>query len=290
MRRDGKKVKVENVEYALTPHIMPDRCDSMNFTEVDIPLKPMQDFLNAKRKEGKRISHLALVLAAYTRVIGEFPQMNRFIINKKVYARKELAVGMVVLKAGKMDNGTMSKVYLDPADSLDEVNEKITKYIEINREDGDNSTDKLAKILLKIPGLLRFGVNLFRWMDKHGWLPRAIIDASPFHASMSITNLASIRTNHIHHHLYNFGTTGVFLAIGKPREVPRSGENGEIILEKCMPMGVVMDERICSGSYYAAAFRRFMKYLENPELLEQKPDPEKVIKEVKYRKDRYPEG
>lgn len=289
MRRDGKKIKVENVEYALTPHIMPDRCDSMNFTEVDIPLKPMQDFLNAKRKEGKRISHLALVLAAYTRVIGEFPQMNRFIINKKVYARKELAVGMVVLKAGKMDNGTMSKVYLDPADSLDEVNEKITKYIEINREDGDNSTDKLAKILLKIPGLLRFGVNLFRWMDKHGWLPRAIIDASPFHASMSITNLASIRTNHIHHHLYNFGTTGVFLAIGKPREVPRSGENGEIILEKCMPMGVVMDERICSGSYYAAAFRKFMKYLENPELLEQKPDPEKVIKEVKYRKDKYPE-
>ena len=290
MRRDGKKIKVENVEYALTPHIMPDRCDSMNFTEVDIPLKPMQDFLNAKRKEGKRISHLALVLAAYTRVIGEFPQMNRFVINKKVYARKEFAVGMVVLKAGKMDNGTMSKVYLDPADSLEEVNEKITKYIEVNREDGDNSTDKLAKILLKIPGLLRFGVNLFRWMDKHGWLPRAIIDASPFHASMSITNLASIRTNHIHHHLYNFGTTSVFLAMGKTREVPRSGENGEIILEKCMPIGVVMDERICSGSYYATAFKKFLKYLEHPELLEQKPDPEKVIKEVKYRKDKYPEG
>lgn len=290
MRRDGKKIKVENVEYALTPHIMPDRCDSMNFTEVDIPLKPMQDFLNAKRKEGKRISHLALVLAAYTRVIGEFPQMNRFVINKKVYARKEFAVGMVVLKAGKMDNGTMSKVYLDPADSLEEVNEKITKYIEVNREDGDNSTDKLAKILLKIPGLLRFGVNLFRWMDKHGWLPRAIIDASPFHASMSITNLASIRTNHIHHHLYNFGTTSVFLAMGKTREVPRSGENGEIILEKCMPIGVVMDERVCSGSYYATGFRKFLKYLEHPELLEQKPDPEKVIKEVKYRKDKYPEG
>lgn len=289
MRRDGKKIKVENVEYALTPHIMPDRCDSMNFTEVDIPLKPMQDFLNAKRKEGKRISHLALVLAAYTRVIGEFPQMNRFVINKKVYARKEFAVGMVVLKAGKMDNGTMSKVYLDPADSLEEVNEKITKYIEVNREDGDNSTDKLAKILLKIPGLLRFGVNLFRWMDKHGWLPRAIIDASPFHASMSITNLASIRTNHIHHHLYNFGTTSVFLAMGKTREVPRSGENGEIILEKCMPIGVVMDERVCSGSYYATGFRKFLKYLEHPELLEQKPDPEKVIKEVKYRKDKYPE-
>lgn len=290
MRRDGKKIKVEHVEYALTPHIMPDRCDAMNMCEVDVPIKPMQDYLNAKRKEGQKISHLALVMAAYVRLIGEFPELNRFIVNKKVYARNELIVGMVVLKSGQMDNGTMSKVNFDPEDTIFDVNRKITEYIEINRQDGDNSTDKLAKFLLKIPGLLRFGVNLLKWMDKHGWLPRAIIDASPFHATMSITNLASIRTQHVYHHVYNFGTTGVFLAMGKSREVARQNDAGEIYLEKCMPIGIVMDERICSGSYYATAFRKFLKYLEKPELLEVKPDPEKVVKEAKYRKDRYPEG
>ncbi len=290
MRRDGKKIKVEHVEYALTPHIMPDRCDAMNMCEVDVPVKPMQDYLNAKRKEGHKISHLALIMAAYVRLIGEFPELNRFIVNKKVYARNELIVGMVVLKAGKMDNGTMSKVNFDPADTVFDVNSKITEYIEINRQDGDNSTDKLAKFLLKIPGLLRFGVNLLKWMDKHGWLPRAIIDASPFHATMSITNLASIRTQHVYHHVYNFGTTSVFLAMGKTREVARQNDNGEIYLEKCMPIGIVMDERICSGSYYASAFKKFLKYLEKPELLEIKPDPEKVVRETKYRKDRYPEG
>ena len=290
MRRDGKKIKVEHVEYALTPHIMPDRCDAMNMCEVDVPVKPMQDYLNAKRKEGHKISHLALIMAAYVRLIGEFPELNRFIVNKKVYARNELIVGMVVLKAGKMDNGTMSKVNFDPADTVFDVNRKITEYIEINRQDGDNSTDKLAKFLLKIPGLLRFGVNLLKWMDKHGWLPRAIIDASPFHATMSITNLASIRTQHVYHHVYNFGTTSVFLAMGKTREVARQNDNGEIYLEKCMPIGIVMDERICSGSYYASAFKKFLKYLEKPELLEIKPDPEKVVRETKYRKDRYPEG
>ena len=289
MRRDGKKVKVESVEYALTPHIMPQRNDSLNFIEVDIPLQPMQDYLNAKRKEGKRISHLALIVAAYVRVLGQFPQMNRFIVNKKVYARNELNVGMVVLKAGQMDNGTMSKVNFDPADTIDDVNRKMTEYIEINRGEGDNSTDKLAKFLVSVPGLLRFGVNLFRWADKHGLLPRAIIDASPFHTSMSITNLASIRTNHVFHHIYNFGTTGVFIAMGNSREVPKRKTDGEIYFEKCIPLGIVMDERICSGSYFALAFRQFRKYLTNPELLEVRPDEKDVIRETKYRKDKYPE-
>lgn len=289
MRRDGKKIKVESVEYALTPHIMPDRNDSLNFIEVDIPLEPMQDYLIAKRKEGHKLSHLALIIAAYTRVLGEFPQMNRFIVNKNVYARNELNVGMVVLKAGQMDNGTMSKVNLDPADTIFEVNEKMMKYIDTNKNSEEaNSTDKLAGTLVSIPGLLRFGVNVFRWADKHGLLPRAIIDASPFHASVSITNLASIRTNHIFHHIYNFGTTGVFIAMGNSREVPKRNLDGEIYFEKCMPLGVVMDERICSGSYFAMAFKQFRKYLANPELLETKPDPDKVIREIPYRKDKYP--
>ncbi len=289
MRRDGKRIKVENVEYALVSHIMPERCDALNFIEVDVPLEPIQDYLIAKRKEGHRISHLAVIMAAYTRIIGEFPHMNRFVANKTVHARNEFNVGMVVLKAGVMDNGTMSKVNLDPADTIFDVNRKMNEYIEENKSSETvNSTDKLAGFLLSVPGLLRFGVNLFRWADKHGLLPRAIIDASPFHTSMSITNLASIRTNHIFHHIYNFGTTGVFIAMGNAREVPKRNLDGEITFEKCMPLGVVMDERICSGSYFAMAFKQFRKYLANPTLLEVKPDPEKVIKEIPYRKDKYP--
>ena len=45
-----------------------------------------------------------------------------------------------------------------------------------------------------------------------------------------------------------------------------------------------MDERICSGSYFAKAFRVFKNYLANPELLETPPAPEKVILEVPYKK------
>ena len=102
-------------------------------------------------------------------------------------------------------------------------------------------------------------------------MPKAIVDMSPFHNSMVISNLASIRTNHIYHHVYEFGTTGVIITIGNSREVPKK-KGKEIVFEKCMPMGVVMDERIASGSYFALAFRKFKSYLADPTILEKAPE------------------
>lgn len=58
MRRDGKKVKCTDAEYAVVPHIMVQRNDALNFIEVDIPLEPMQEYLNSKRKEGIHLSTL----------------------------------------------------------------------------------------------------------------------------------------------------------------------------------------------------------------------------------------
>lgn len=270
MRADGKRLKHFDPMYTVAAHVMAKRSDAMNMITIDIPCEPMQQYINDSRKKGRPISHLALVLAAYIRTMAEFPALNRFVVNKRVFARNEIRVGMVVLKAGDAD-GTMSKLQFMPNDTVFEVNDKINDYVNANRSVTEkNSTDKLIDNLLKIPGLLRVGVPILKWMDKHGLLPKAIIDASPFHASMTITNLASIKTNHIYHHCYDFGTTSVFFAMGNAREVPRR-HHGEIVFERCMPIGVVMDERICSGNYYATAFRKFRKYLADPALLEEAP-------------------
>ncbi len=283
MRKDGVKVKVTDAEYAIVPHIMVNRNDALNMIEVDIPEAPIREYLNKKRKEGIKLSHLSVITAAYTRVIAEFPLLNRFVVNKRVYARNELAVAMVVLKGGKLDNGTMSKVNLLPTDTVFDVDKKMMKYIEDNREaETVNKTDKLIATLLGIPGLLRVGVSVLKWMDKHNLLPRAIIEASPFHASLTISNLASIRTNHIFHHIYNFGTTSVFITLGNMREVPKRDKDDNIYFEKCIPLGVVMDERICSGTYFACAFRKLRKYLRNPELLELPPEKVNLETEYKY--------
>lgn len=277
MRADGRKLKNVDPMYQVVPHIMTERHDAMNMITLDLPLEPMQKYIRKKAEEGIKISHMMLILAAYVRVIAEFPALNRFIVNRKAYAHKDITVSMVVLKTNSREDETMSKIYLEPTDTIFEVKEKVGKYIDENRKhDNNNSTDKIIKTLLSIPGLLRFGVKFLKWMDKHGLLPRAIIEASPFHASFLITNLASIRTNHIYHHVYDFGTTSISMALGNMREVPRRTLDGEIVHERCIPAGMVMDERIASGSYFALAFRAFKRYLKNPELLEQPPKEVKV--------------
>ncbi len=280
-RKDGVRIKNSDPMYMVAAHVMNKRMDSMNMITIDIPVDPIADYVHRKRDEGgMKISRLAVLLAAYIRVIDEFPKFNHFVVNSNVYARNEIAVGMVVLKGGSvMESGTMSKVYFQPTDDVFKVQERLNKYIEENRaEEPDNGTEKIIKILLGTPGLLRGGVRFLKWMDKHGMLPKSIIDMSPFHISLVITDLASIRLDPIYHHIYEFGTTSVAMAMGVNREVPRR-KGGEIIHEKCMPLGIVMDERIASGSYFALGFRRFKDYLKHPEVQEQ--PPEKIDDEIK---------
>ena len=274
-RKDGVRVKDADPMYAIVPYIMDKRYDAMNMITLDIPVEPLKAYIKEKRQEGKYISHLGIVISTYLKTVAQFPLLNRFIVNKKIYDRKNFDVAMVVLKDGDGDmEGTMSKVRFDLTDTIFEVQKKMDDYIAMNRaEKNKNSTDRLIKALLRLPGLPNFAVGLFKWMDRRGILPLSVINASPFHTSLTVSNLASIRTNHIYHHCYEFGTTSVFITMGNLREVPFR-EKGEVVFKTCLPLGVVMDERICSGHYFASAFQCMRRYFADPRLLEKTLDEE----------------
>ncbi len=270
MRADGKKVKNIEPMHKVGAYIMNKRNDALNMIELDIPVEPMKKYLNAKRKEGHSLSHLSLILAAYVRTLAEYPELNRFVVIKKIYARNEIVVSMVVLKPGDTD-GAMNKIYFEPTDDIFTVEKKMAEFVEQSREEGNNdSLDKVISTLLSIPGLCNIGVGLFKFMDRYGLLPKSLIHASPFHTSLTVSNLASIRTNHIFHHVYNFGTTSMILTMGNMREVPMR-KGGQVEFVRCIPFGLVMDERICTGSYFAVAFRRMAEYLADPTKLEGPP-------------------
>ena len=272
-RADGKLLRHTDPMYRVVAHIMKKRSDSMNSITLDIPLEPIEKYIRLKKKEGINLSHMAVIMAAFNRTVCDFPALNRFVVNKRVYARNEIAIGMVVLKMGATGAETMNKIYLQPEDTILDVNRRINEYVEASRDVADeNPTDKIIKVLVGIPGLLRVGVAVLKWMDWHNLLPKAIIKASPMHNTMVFTNLASIRTNHIHHHAYDFGTTSLVMAAGNTREVPRRTRDGEIVHDKCLPLGLVMDERIASGYYFSQAFRKMKEYFRNPALLEEPPE------------------
>ncbi len=275
MRKDGTRVRQEDPMYYLIPYFLTKRYDAMNMVTIDIPEAPLKAYMNEKRKEGRSVSHLALVLTAYLRTMEQYPALNRFVVGKKIYQHNDVTASMVVLKPGTGQD-TMSKIHLEFGDDVFTVQEKITAYIDQNRQLGEaNSLDSIMNVFMKISWLLGFLIGLIRLADRLGLLPRWLIDVSPFHASFLITNLASIRTNHIYHHVYDFGTTSVSVTIGTMHEVPKRTSEG-IKFERCIPLGVVMDERIASGLYFANAFGYFRKLLQKPEQLEKLPEKEEA--------------
>ncbi len=267
-RPDGKLATVGDSNYFLFPHVLKYRYDAQNMITVDIPAEPLKQYMNEKRKEGISISYLALIMSAYTRAAAKFPLLNRFVVNEKIYDRYDFSASMVVLRPGS-GTDVFSKVYFDPQnDTIFDIQKKIEDYVTASRDsESETGLDKIVNFIVKRAALAKVLVNLILWADKHGLLPKSILDALPFHTSFLITNLASIRTNHIYHHLYDFGTTSVGIAIGNMRDVPHQTKNG-IELERCIPLGVVMDERICSGHYFANVFAYVTRMLADPHRME----------------------
>ena len=269
MRPDGTRVikGLTPVMQAL-PHIMPKRYDAMNWANDYLDENVIKAYIRQKRKEGFTVTHMSLLIAAYYKAALENPKMNYFVVNRKIYKRNHFCVSFVILKTredGTPDE-TVVKVFLQPDDDIYTISQRIKELVERNMNSAhNNNTDRFVNMAFGTPGLARAIFGLAYRLDQIGLLPRKIIDLSPFHTSMFITNLASINTRFIYHHTYEFGTTSVFVCMGKPVPDPLAPEGTR---KKQLPIGVVMDERIATGIEYSRFFAAFERYVKHPELLE----------------------
>ena len=269
-RSDGKELKNVSPIFRLMPCIMKQRDDSQVYFDQDLVIKRMEEYINSKAEENIKISIMDIVFAGIVRILAERPKLNRFVINGRIYARNKITLA-ITIKKSLTDEGdeTSVKVDFDGTENIFEVKDKLQSLIAQNKDTSvSNDTDKFAKVLSKIPtGILKFAVGLIKFLDKKGYLPKSIIELSPFHTSAVVTNVGSIGIDSIYHHIYNFGTTSMFFAIGKKKK-SYVFEDDEIYKEKCINLAFVGDERICDGYYYASSFRSLVRYLTHPELLE----------------------
>ncbi len=269
-RPDGKKIKNLPPIFKIMPCVMLDRADSQVYFKQDIALKNLDEYIDRKAKDGIRFSYMNIIYAALVRIISQRPNLNRFAMNGALYERDKIYVSLVIKKS-LTDDGPETPVKLDfnGDENIFEIKQKLDNAIERNKElENSNKTDKLVNILNVIPsGLIRAVVKFLMFLDKHGMLSRKIIDASPFHTSVFLTNVGSLGIDSIYHHIYNFGTTSMFFSMGKKKK-SYIYEDDEIKEEKCITLAFVGDERICDGYYYASSFKLLSKYLKKPELLE----------------------
>ena len=265
-RSDGERVKGIPAFDGLIPYVMDRRCDSTNFSKVEFDMTNLHIFLRGLRTEGHKVGIMDAVIAAFALLIQKMPELNRFVVNKKIYQRNHVCVSFAVLKRTQGDDvmETAVKVFIEPDDDLLAISQKIREVIKENEQPQVKSNmDHFVDRLMAAPFLPGFSIGIIKWMDKRGILPKRIIRLSPFHASMFISNLASIHMNYVYHHLYEFGTTSLFVTLGMPRRVSGRGDK----VKRVMTMGISLDERIGTGATWAKALFEFKRLLENPQLL-----------------------
>lgn len=269
-RSDGKKLKDIPPFFKIIPQIMKTRSDSQVYYTYDMPIKEMDKYIDKKAEKNVKISYMDIIYSALVRLMAERPSLNRFVMNGRTYARNEILISLAI-KKNLTDEGeeTTIKLPFVGNENIFEIKEKLSNAINENKNiEIDNETDMLASALSIIPNfLLKFAINIIIFLDKHGMLPKAIIKASPFHTSAFLTNVASLGIDAIYHHLYDFGTTGIFLAMGKKKK-SYIYDDDTFKEEKCISLAFVCDERICDGYYFANSVKLFNKYLKKPELLE----------------------
>ena len=274
-RKDGRLLRSLPAFAKFIPYIMPTRNDASNQYEESFEVSTVDRRLRQLRVAGyKGIGILHFIIAAYIRGISMLPGINRFVVGRRIYSRENIEVVMTVKRAISIDaTETTIKVSFEPTDTIFDVYRKMNEKIdEIKTSTGNNNTEDVAESLCKAPRfLLRFAIAILRMMDYFGWLPEKLTDASPFHGSMIITDLGSLRIGPIFHHIYNFGTLPVFVSFGAKRHVHELDRHGNVVDRKYVDGKFVLDERTVDGHYYASVFKIINRIIQDPSILEVPP-------------------
>lgn len=270
-RPDGRRIRDVDPMQLITGFLMKKRYDAMNMYEDTFNCEIWDSYIKEKELQGIKLSYMHIFIAGIVRMMARWPRLNRFVMNGKIYARPKIWVSFVVHPELHINSpDTTIKLCFEGTETILEISQAINDAIRRETVDrkGENDTDKLARTLTSMPSfVLNFVAGFLMWLDKHNMLPKFIIEHSPFHTSFFITNLKSLGINYVYHHTCDFGTNGLFFAIGKEKHIPVV-KSDAVTTEKHMGFSLVCDERFCDGLYFALALRNLRKIMRNPASLE----------------------
>ena len=281
-RKDGRLLRSLPAYAKFMPYIMSSRNDALNLYEESMEVTEVDRRLRRLRVDGyKGIGILHFMIAAYIRLVSMLPGLNRYVAGRRIYAANDITVVMTIKRALTIDaTETSIKVHFEPTDTIFDVYRKMNEKIdEVKASEEHNNTEDVAEALSRLPRfILRFVIGVLRMMDYFGWLPESLVEASPFHGSLIVTDLGSLRIKPVFHHIYNFGTLPVFIAFGAKHHVYELDRHGNMVDRKYVDCKFTIDERTADGHYWAQAFQAWRYIFQHPEILEQPPT--RIVEDV----------
>ena len=99
-RPDGRRVKGLDPVMQITPYVMPMRCDAQVFLKHRADMDRLSRYIRRQKAEkGETISYMQIIVAAYVRAVSANPEVNRFIMNKQLFARNNCSAAFTILTA-----------------------------------------------------------------------------------------------------------------------------------------------------------------------------------------------
>ena len=271
-RKDGKLLRKLDSMHFIMPLIFPNRCDNEAFISQRIDLTNADAYLSKINAENPQFKYTLfhLIVAAMIKCITLRPKLNRFIANKNTYQRNEVSASFVIKKQFS-DNSLegLAFVHAKPDSTLHSIHEDIRRQVQDCRGGKIDSSSDSMDLFNRMPRFLsKFLVWIVTRLDVHGWVPQSLIETDPYYSYVVLSNLGSIRLQSGYHHLTNWGTNSIFVAVGQIKMRPFFQEDGSFSMKNSIDLGLTIDERLADGYYYSKTVRLLQYLLEHPQTLE----------------------
>jgi hypothetical protein len=156
------------------------------------------------------------------------------------------------------------KMQMEDNESFRDLCERINGSITHQRSGKKTHADKEFQLFDLFPrSVLRSFTWLFWALDYVNLLPYAFTKEDGLYTSCVIANLGSLGMKPAYHHLYEWGTSSLFVMVGRIEE-RAVVENGQVVIRKILPTRYSYDERIDDGLSAAYGMQTLKRVLENP--------------------------
>ncbi len=276
-RKDGKLVRNADTMHRFMPYILPNRADNEAVVTETVDLSAVNEYL-AKKNDPMpdfKYTFFHVICAAIAKTIALRPKLNRFYAGKKLYERNELSLSFTAKRRFEdHSDEALCIVRVDPESDvspLEQIHSKIEKFVtRVRKENKQDGATDVMDVLVKLPRcIIKAVVGVLRWLDYHGWYPKALMKDDPYYSTVFVSNLGSIKMKAEYHHLANWGTNSVFVIISEKKKTPVFCDDGSFQMKETLDLSITLDERIADGYYYAKSVKLLKAILEHPALLEE---------------------
>jgi hypothetical protein len=271
-RRDATYVRDLPSFRRIVPYLMRSRTESAVYFPQKIEVDGLLAWLeeaNAGRPESERVTLFHVLVTAIARALRLRPEINRFIVGRRTYQHNEISIAFIVKTAMTEDAPeTEVRLVFTGEETIEQVRDLVESAVQHKRANLGGKDDQLVDLFAPGPRpVLDLVARLIARLDYHNALPAFLQDAIPLYTSVYLVNVGSIGIDPPFHHLYEYGSASVFVAIGSIRREPVVDEHGEIVARSCLNAVYTLDERASDGFYFARTAEVFRRLVADPALL-----------------------